>query len=444
LDLNVENRERTRLHLFQFSLRDQASNWLERLPAGSISTWEDLTTRFLAQFFPPGRIAKLRNDNLMFQKHQGASLSEDPFTFRERIGPYPQPKVLETTFEARVWDYMVAHAERMERFENAIFRQREAINDRMTKMFGLLNELATSRAPKKVLIREEARHPITKDVNSISLVLAEEKSNAVNNEAITENTMEPSKHKKEEPLKKVCLTNKVRRREGGEPAKKVKEIATKNEGEDPAEVNRYGWLGWDGTRISRTTTRSDANVMPFSTYNKLTNERLAETKIRLSLASYSYIYPLRIAKNVLVDVAGYVYPVDLVIMDIKEDERRLFILGTPFLTIAKAVIKFDKGTITLKSEKSKISFQRIPGPKDTIEKGVKNDIEPIAPIMTVNRKQLMRLRAGKFSLKKRIGISLRVWRRRLGSTDIAKITRKRSKPDKHGHGNGKSAQEPGV
>nr|GEV42807.1 zinc finger, CCHC-type [Tanacetum cinerariifolium] len=29
LDLNCDNRERTRLHLFQFSLRDQASNWLE-------------------------------------------------------------------------------------------------------------------------------------------------------------------------------------------------------------------------------------------------------------------------------------------------------------------------------------------------------------------------------------------------------------------------------
>ncbi|GJX15561.1 hypothetical protein Tco_0216393 [Tanacetum coccineum] len=37
-DLDGENRERTRLCLFQFSLRDQASNWLERLPAGSIST----------------------------------------------------------------------------------------------------------------------------------------------------------------------------------------------------------------------------------------------------------------------------------------------------------------------------------------------------------------------------------------------------------------------
>ncbi|GKE66595.1 zinc finger, CCHC-type containing protein [Tanacetum coccineum] len=76
LDLDGENRERMRLCLFQFSFRDQASNWLERIPAGSITTWEDLTTRFLAQFFPPGRTAKLRNDIMMFQQHQGESLSE--------------------------------------------------------------------------------------------------------------------------------------------------------------------------------------------------------------------------------------------------------------------------------------------------------------------------------------------------------------------------------
>ncbi|GJU10451.1 zinc finger, CCHC-type containing protein [Tanacetum coccineum] len=55
LDLDGENRERIRLRLFHFSQRGQASNWLKRLPTGSISTWEDLATRFLAQFFPPGR-----------------------------------------------------------------------------------------------------------------------------------------------------------------------------------------------------------------------------------------------------------------------------------------------------------------------------------------------------------------------------------------------------
>ncbi|GJR73952.1 MAK10-like protein [Tanacetum coccineum] len=46
------------------------------LDAGSITTWEDLTTRFLAKFFPTGRTAKLCNDILMFQQHHGESLSE--------------------------------------------------------------------------------------------------------------------------------------------------------------------------------------------------------------------------------------------------------------------------------------------------------------------------------------------------------------------------------
>ena len=81
--LNATTRETTRLRLFQFSLRDQASNWLERLPAGSISSWDDLTSRFLAQFFPPGRTIKLRNDILMFQQRQGESLYEAWARFKD-------------------------------------------------------------------------------------------------------------------------------------------------------------------------------------------------------------------------------------------------------------------------------------------------------------------------------------------------------------------------
>nr|GEU65482.1 zinc finger, CCHC-type [Tanacetum cinerariifolium] len=63
---------------------DQASNCLERLPAGSITTWEDLTTRFLAHFFPPGRTAKLHNDILMFQQHHEESLFEFEADFKQQ------------------------------------------------------------------------------------------------------------------------------------------------------------------------------------------------------------------------------------------------------------------------------------------------------------------------------------------------------------------------
>ncbi|GJQ92471.1 MAK10-like protein [Tanacetum coccineum] len=72
------------------SLDLDASNWLERLPAGSISIWEDLATRFLAQFFPPRRTAKLRNDILMFQQHQGESLSEAWTHFKDLIQKVPR------------------------------------------------------------------------------------------------------------------------------------------------------------------------------------------------------------------------------------------------------------------------------------------------------------------------------------------------------------------
>nr|GEV68922.1 hypothetical protein [Tanacetum cinerariifolium] len=98
---------------------------------------------------------------------------------------------------------------------------------------------------------------------------------------------------------------------------------------------------------------SNVNVMPYSTYTKLTDGRPAKTDIRLSLASHSYIYPLGITEDVLVEAVKHIYPMDFMIMDIKENEKRPFILGMPFLTTAKAVIKFDTGTITLRSGKSR-------------------------------------------------------------------------------------------
>ncbi|GJX94755.1 MAK10-like protein [Tanacetum coccineum] len=57
--------------------------------SGSITTWEDLTTCFLAQFFPPGRTAKLCNDILMFQQHQRESLLEVWTRFKDLLQKVP-------------------------------------------------------------------------------------------------------------------------------------------------------------------------------------------------------------------------------------------------------------------------------------------------------------------------------------------------------------------
>ncbi|KAA3456048.1 Retrotransposon gag protein [Gossypium australe] len=50
------------LRLFPFSLRNKAKQWLNSLPRGSITTWEQMTEKFLLKYFSPAKTAKLRND----------------------------------------------------------------------------------------------------------------------------------------------------------------------------------------------------------------------------------------------------------------------------------------------------------------------------------------------------------------------------------------------
>ncbi|GKA01518.1 hypothetical protein Tco_0674183 [Tanacetum coccineum] len=346
---------------------------------------------------------------------------QSPFTFRERTGPIPQPHALgTTTFEARVRDYMAAHTERMERFENAIFKQREEINDKMAEMFGLLKEFTTSRAPEKVVIREEGKSPVTKNVNSISLARGEGERNNDNDVVTGDDIKKTTGTEMEVSVKEAETKNGAENKTKNKPIKKVEKEETveapssqpvayymkhrinKKQIEGLVDNHRFN-DSLSGARVRKikgmtynllprrpiykailrkkitvkediegnfeipcnigglkhmnalVNQGSDVNVMPLFTYIKLTNERPADMDIRLSLASHSYIYPLGIAEDVLVEVAEH------------------------------AVIKFDKGTITLRSGKSKISFNRIPESLCKDEKGIKNDIEPIAPTMTINR-----------------------------------------------------------
>nr|GEY01245.1 hypothetical protein [Tanacetum cinerariifolium] len=296
----------------------------------SITTWEDLTTRFLAQFFPPRRTAKLRNDILMFQQHHEESLSEAWTRFKdleERSGKTDE--TLDNTVKPTVTESKTPVKEDE--------RKNETKNKPIKK--------AEKKEVEKVLSSRPVEYYLKHRIN----------------EKLIEGLVDNNRFN----------DSLSRDRVGKENIKGKFEIPCIIEG-----------LKYVNALVNQG---SDVNVMPYSTYMKLTNEMPAETNIRLLLASHSYIYPLGIADDILVEVAEHVYPIDFVILDIKENKKRPFILGTPFLTTAKVEIKFDKGIITLRSIKSMISFHRIPDSPCMTKKGVKNDIKPIAPTITMNR-----------------------------------------------------------
>ncbi|GKE15412.1 zinc finger, CCHC-type containing protein [Tanacetum coccineum] len=248
-----------------------------------------------------------------------------------------------------------------------------------------LKELMTSRTPEKVLIREEAKIPVTKNINSISLVRGDEEGSDKMDETL-DNTMKPTVIETEKPVKEAERNNETKNKPVKKAKKKkVEEVLSSRPVEyylkhrineklikGLVDNNSIGGLKHVNALVDQG---SDVNVMPYSTYMKLTDERPAETDIRLLLASHSYIYPLGIAEDVLVEVAEHVYPVDFVILDIKENEKRPFILGTSFLTTSKATIKFDKGTITLRSRKSKDSPRIGRKDKATLRKG--DEVQPM-------------------------------------------------------------------
>ena len=58
-----------RLRLFSFSLKDKAREWLNSLPAGFIFDYATLAQKFLAKYFLPAKIVKLRNDITNFMQY---------------------------------------------------------------------------------------------------------------------------------------------------------------------------------------------------------------------------------------------------------------------------------------------------------------------------------------------------------------------------------------
>ncbi|GJV52386.1 hypothetical protein Tco_1448127 [Tanacetum coccineum] len=62
------------LRVFPISLIGAASHWLRNKPTGSIKTWEDLKTKFLNKYCPPGRTMKKIEEINNFQQEPDETL----------------------------------------------------------------------------------------------------------------------------------------------------------------------------------------------------------------------------------------------------------------------------------------------------------------------------------------------------------------------------------
>lgn len=127
-------------------------------------------------------------------------LSESPSrenveTFQNYALPYSPPEKLSPEFEARMRENMATHSERLARFEEAVYKQKEDMQEKMNEMMSLMEEYANQKTPERMLLRKESVIPTTRFVNSIAIVHTD-----------NEKVETPSEQTTEEPPKSQSLS----------------------------------------------------------------------------------------------------------------------------------------------------------------------------------------------------------------------------------------------
>ncbi|XP_073137231.1 uncharacterized protein [Henckelia pumila] len=100
-----------RLRLFPFSLRDKAKAWLTNLPAGSITTWDDLAKSLLTKYFPPSKSMKLRADITNFSQGEQETFYEAWERYKDLLRRCPHHQLPEGLV-VQTFYYGLSHSNR--------------------------------------------------------------------------------------------------------------------------------------------------------------------------------------------------------------------------------------------------------------------------------------------------------------------------------------------
>ncbi|XP_050876716.1 uncharacterized protein LOC127080440 [Lathyrus oleraceus] len=82
LKIDGHTEEAKKLRMFPFTLSEDAEEWFYSFPAGSITTWEQMETTFLHEYFPASGFFKKRYDIMNFKQKEGQSLGDSYKRFK--------------------------------------------------------------------------------------------------------------------------------------------------------------------------------------------------------------------------------------------------------------------------------------------------------------------------------------------------------------------------
>ena len=117
--------------------------------------------------------------------------------------------------------------------------------------------------------------------------------------------------------------------------------------QDPGSFTIPYKIGYADMGKALCDSGASINLMTLSVAQRLSLGELTPIAITLQMADRTLAHPEGILEDVLIRVGKFVFPVDFVVIDMKEDKQIPLLFGRPFLAIGAALIDVEKGELTL-------------------------------------------------------------------------------------------------
>ncbi|GAU52017.1 hypothetical protein TSUD_418330, partial [Trifolium subterraneum] len=358
-----------RLRLFKFSLTGRAKDWLDTIPPGTIATWQDLERKFKDRYFPIHKFLERRSEIMNFEQGDSETLYDAWERFKLCLKKCPDHGIDELqqmqyfTQGLRPQTRMLLDAsaggslknkdevEAKELVETMAQNEYRAQNDRGAKKKAGILELDTNNvilAQMKLMSKE--MEELKKASSRGSQASVNQFEEALEQMPLYSKFLKELLTKKRKPLDDdtVDMTEEC-------SALIQRKLPQKKK--DPGSFTIPCSIGNLCIGRALCDLGSSINLMSLTMMKKIPGAVAKPTRMQLSLADRSIVYPYGILHDVLVRVGEFVFPADFIIMDMAEDrEVESLLLGRPFLATGRALIDVEMGELMLRTEEEKIMF----------------------------------------------------------------------------------------
>ncbi|XP_070020830.1 uncharacterized protein [Nicotiana sylvestris] len=381
------SKDYVRLTLFPFLLLGEAKDWLQKEPANSIHTWDDLAKKFLIKFFPTKKTKSLRSQILGSQQRDG---EEEP----RRAMKQKAAGVLELDDFSAMRADIAKLANQMNRMTMNQTQQLKHVQQmsiccemcgdnhtsdmcpRNPDLFIIWDNKAENQykpqgnfnqpqgPPQQI---EESTHDLLKKLLHDNQQLRTDFRNLerqMGQLAANQNTR-PADAIRDIPkyakyIKDIVANN--RRLTEFEIVALTEECTSRVQNKLPQKLKDPGnfttpvRIGNVDVGHALCDLGASINLMPLSLYKKLGLGAPKPTTVILQLADRSIAYLEGVIEDVLLKIGKFIFPADFIILDFEPDEKVPIILGKPLLATCDTIINVREGKMIMRVDNEEAVF----------------------------------------------------------------------------------------